>query len=150
MNQRPPDPSPPFPDRRTRARGVAAAVILGLLGLALAKDAARTTFLLGRLAGTRILEWHTYERALGAADTGREKLPAGVTRTVAALKANGGPAFRLSPGMTQDMLLRQRISEVAWPLPIDPAAALLVRLASEPSSCAPLALNDGVAVDRCD
>lgn len=135
---------------RPRTRGLAAVVVVVMLGLALGKDAARTAGVLGQLAAVRIQDWHNHEQALGVAGAGREGLPATVTATVAALNASGRPAFRLSPGIEQDSFLRQRIAEVAWPLPIDPAATLVVRLVDEASSCAPLAQTAGVAVDRCD
>lgn len=138
------------PRAKNRARGLAAAAVVGLLGLALARDGARTAAGLVELAAIRIKDWHGHEQALTVADSGREALPARITATVAALKAGGAPAFRLSPGIEKDAFLSQRIAETAWPLPIDPAAPILVRTADEASSCTALAQNDGVAVDRCD
>lgn len=133
-----------------RARGIAAAVIAILLSAALAEDGARAAAGLARRIAVRVLDWRDLERALAAAGSGRDGLPPAALVTADALAASGARAFRLSEGMERDDLLRQRISEVAWPLPIDPAAAVVVRRAEEPSSCLPLAQNIGVAVDRCD
>ncbi len=134
----------------TRARGLIAVAAVALLGLALAKDGVHTATMLGQQVSARIAGWHRLERALTQADSGREELPASITATVAALKASGAPAFRLSEGLVLDEFLAQRISEVAWPLPIAPEAPFLVRKSDETSSCALLAQNAGVAIDRCD
>lgn len=132
-----------------RARALIAGVAVALFGLALAEDAARTAAAVGRLATIRVKDWRGHERALGVAGSGREALPNTVVGTAAALAASGA-AFRFSDGVTKDDFLRQRLAEVAWPLPIDPAAAIVVRLTDEASTCTLLAQHAGVAVDRCD
>lgn len=150
MKQPPRDPFPISSGWPARARVLIAAAALLLLGLALAEDAARALAGIGRLAASRILDWRGHERALGVAGSGQEVLPESVVGTVAALAASGAAAFRLSEGVNEDGFLHRRLAEVAWPLPIDPAAAVLVRLTGEASSCTPLAQHAGVAVDRCD
>lgn len=152
MMQPPRDPQTPVVawQTRRRAQGLAAAAVVALLGLALAKDGVRAAALLGQQATARVAGWHQHERDLAKAQSGREGLPPSITATVEALKASGAPAFRLSEGLVKDEFLAQRISEVAWPLPVAPEAPLLVRKSDEASSCTQLAQTDGVAVDRCN
>lgn len=125
-----------------RSRGMIAAAAVILLGLALAKDGVRAAVGLARTTPLRALDW----RPPAQED---DRLPA-ARAAVEALTASGAKEFRLSAGVTQDEFLRQRISEMAWPLRVDAAAAMVVRLAGESSSCDQLTPDLEVAVDRCD
>lgn len=136
------DAWPLFAARPVRSRGVIAAAAVVLFGLALAKDGVRAAVGLARMTPLRALDWYPPPRE-------DDRLPA-VRAAVEALQASGAQGFRLSPGITQDEFLRQRISEMAWPLPVDAAAAVIVRLAGEPSSCHQMMPDQEVAVDRCD
>lgn len=104
-------------------------------------------------ADARLDDWRRFEADLSRPGTGLEEMDANVMASVALLKRFNVPDFRIANelGVAEGGYLRQRIGEVAWPIPYTGASKFLLRLQGEADSCAtPLATAAEVALDRCD
>ena len=102
------------------------------------------------LAALRLSAWRNYETTLHTAGTGLDPIPFTVTGAIDLLKAANVKNYRVSPGISADGFLYQRISEIAWPRALDPTAPFVLRKQEEESACSPLSMTAGVALDRCD
>lgn len=101
----------------------------------------------------RIEHWAGLDAALTQPGTGLEQMDANVMAAVGLLKTFEVPDFRIAKGLGfgGGGYPRQRIGEIAWPIPYTGASKFLLRLQNEDDRCATtLGTAAEVALDRCD
>ena len=103
-------------------------------------------------AGYRIENWDRLEADLKTPGTGLEGMQRDVVEAAELLKRHNAADFRMSRafGDEGDGFYRQRVDEIAWPIPYAADSRFVLRLRREDPVCNPLGLATEVALDRCD
>ncbi len=108
--------------------------------------------LLWEQAEERIDNWDRYETGLKTPGAGLEAMQRDVVEAADLLKRHGATDFRMSRAFSTEGegFYRQRVGEIAWPIPHAATSQFVLRLRREDPACNPLGLATEVALDRCD
>ena len=129
------------------------AILFLVLFLALFRDAPRTAADLVVTWG-RVLSSGDLGPLLaqaGAPGAGEHVLPPPAKAGIALLRSFRVAAFRISPALGQDVEVRQRLVEGAYPVRCSDSAPYLLQLASEPlaAQCSRLSSTGGIDLVHC-
>ncbi len=129
------------------------AALLLVLFLALFREAPRTaadlTVTWGRVIGSGDLG--PLLAQVGTPGAGEHVLPPAAKAGIMLLRSSRAGAFRISPGLGQDVEVRQRLVEGSYPIRCSDSAPYLLQLSGEPLApqCSRLSSTGGIDLVHC-